>query len=157
MTGRDKIGTATSSASLYDNVNNVPGGATAGPKILKTGDSIKRKDTQQQNETCQTNPKTANVGIGTTNVGSQVCRSRWFLLDLSNFLLYNIFDFIRCFCWISFDDHHYDSRFFFSELYCGFVCVCVFEGLDLNWLSTLLFGLRFCTADGFMYVTRFIT
>ncbi|XP_058790073.1 protein still life, isoform SIF type 1 isoform X2 [Phymastichus coffea] len=72
MTGREKIATATSSASLYDDVNNQPGGATPGPKILKSGDSIKRKDTQQQNETCQTNPKTANVGIGTANVGSQI-------------------------------------------------------------------------------------
>lgn len=66
--GRDKITAATSSASLYDNVNNAnqPLG-----KSLKSGDSMK-KDKQQQNETCQTTPKTANVGIGTATVGSQV-------------------------------------------------------------------------------------
>lgn len=64
--GRDKITAATSSASLYDNVNNPS--ATPG-KTPKAGDSIKQKD--KQNETCQTTPKTANVGIGTVTVGSQ--------------------------------------------------------------------------------------
>lgn len=66
--GRDKITAATSSASLYDNVNNAnqPLG-----KTLKSGDSIKKQD-KQQNETCQTVPKTANVSIGTVTVGSQV-------------------------------------------------------------------------------------
>ena len=67
--GRDKITAATSSASLYDNVNNAnqPLG-----KSLKSGDSMKKDKQQQQHETCQTTPKTANVGIGTANVGSQV-------------------------------------------------------------------------------------
>ncbi|GAB1859494.1 Protein still life, isoforms C/SIF type 2 [Camponotus japonicus] len=65
--GRDKITAATSSASLYDNVNNPS--ATPG-KTPKTADSAKQKD--KQNETCQTTPKTANVGIGTVTVGSQI-------------------------------------------------------------------------------------
>ncbi|KAL6429075.1 hypothetical protein ACFW04_008101 [Cataglyphis niger] len=65
--GRDKITAATSSASLYDNVNNPS--ATPG-KTPKTGESAKQKD--KQNETCQTTPKTANVGIGTVTVGSQI-------------------------------------------------------------------------------------
>ncbi|XP_072764559.1 protein still life, isoform SIF type 1 isoform X2 [Anoplolepis gracilipes] len=65
--GRDKITAATSSASLYDNVNNP--NATPG-KTPKTGDSAKQKD--KQNETCQTTPKTANIGIGTVTVGSQI-------------------------------------------------------------------------------------
>ncbi|XP_051174305.1 protein still life, isoform SIF type 1 isoform X2 [Leptopilina boulardi] len=67
--GRDKITAATSSASLYDNVNNAnqPLG-----KTMKSGDSIKKQDKQQQNETCQTAPKTATVGIGTATVGSQI-------------------------------------------------------------------------------------
>lgn len=82
MTGRtDKITTATSSASLYDNVNNPMVGTQVGPggKILKSQDSIKSMK-EKQNETCQTTPKTANVGIGTVNVGSQV---RTFLSLLS--------------------------------------------------------------------------
>ncbi|XP_029662821.1 protein still life, isoform SIF type 1-like [Formica exsecta] len=65
--GRDKITAATSSASLYDNVNNPS--ATPG-KTPKTGESAKQKD--KQNETCQTTPKTANIGIGTVTVGSQI-------------------------------------------------------------------------------------
>ncbi|XP_029155377.1 protein still life, isoform SIF type 1 isoform X3 [Nylanderia fulva] len=65
--GRDKITAATSSASLYDNVNNPS--ATPG-KTPKAGDSAKQKD--KQNETCQTTPKTANIGIGTVTVGSQI-------------------------------------------------------------------------------------
>ncbi|XP_020706936.2 protein still life, isoform SIF type 1 isoform X4 [Athalia rosae] len=65
----DKIGAATSSASLYDNVNNA--NSTPG-KTPKSGDSIKLKEKQQQNETCQTTPKTANVATGTANVGSQI-------------------------------------------------------------------------------------
>ncbi|XP_071556156.1 protein still life, isoform SIF type 1 isoform X5 [Temnothorax nylanderi] len=64
--GRDKITAATSSASLYDNVNNTSG--TPG-KTPKAGDSAKQKE--KQNETCQTTPKTANIGIGTVTVGSQ--------------------------------------------------------------------------------------
>ena len=93
MVGRDKITTATSSASLYDNVNNQnpgsmavgPGGVGVGPGgqqtpgkspgVLKSQDSIKRQDKQQQQQMeqqCQTQPKTANVAIGTSNVGSQV-------------------------------------------------------------------------------------
>lgn len=64
--GRDKITAATSSASLYDNVNN--SSATPG-KTPKAGD-LKQKD--KQNETCQTTPKTANIGIGTVTVGSQI-------------------------------------------------------------------------------------
>ncbi|XP_015603895.1 protein still life, isoform SIF type 1 isoform X3 [Cephus cinctus] len=67
--GRDKITAATSSASLYDNVTNA--NATPG-KTAKSGDSIKQKEKQQQNETCQTTPKTANVAIGTATVGSQI-------------------------------------------------------------------------------------
>ncbi|XP_019886273.1 protein still life, isoform SIF type 1 isoform X3 [Ooceraea biroi] len=63
--GRDKITATTSNASLYDNVNNPS--ATPG-KTPKAGDSIKK---EKQNETCQTTPKTANVGIGTVTVGSQ--------------------------------------------------------------------------------------
>lgn len=63
--GRDKITAATSSASLYDNVNNTS--ATPG-KIPKIGDLAKK---EKQNETCQTTPKTANIGIGTVTVGSQ--------------------------------------------------------------------------------------
>ncbi|XP_071556158.1 protein still life, isoform SIF type 1 isoform X7 [Temnothorax nylanderi] len=65
--GRDKITAATSSASLYDNVNNTSG--TPG-KTPKAGDSAKQKE--KQNETCQTTPKTANIGIGTVTVGSQI-------------------------------------------------------------------------------------
>ncbi|XP_025990150.1 protein still life, isoform SIF type 1 isoform X4 [Solenopsis invicta] len=64
--GRDKITAATSSASLYDNVNNTS--ATPG-KTPKAGDSVKK---DKQNETCQTTPKTANIGIGTVTVGSQI-------------------------------------------------------------------------------------
>jgi len=71
--GRDKITAATSSASLYDNVNNTS--ATPG-KTPKAGDSMKQKE--KQNETCQTTPKTANIGIGTVTVGSQAS------IDLSN-------------------------------------------------------------------------
>lgn len=67
----DKIAAATSSASLYDNVNNA--NSTPG-KNLKSTDSIKLKEKQQQNETCQTTPKTASVATGTANVGSQVGR-----------------------------------------------------------------------------------
>ncbi|XP_043277987.1 protein still life, isoform SIF type 1 isoform X3 [Venturia canescens] len=66
---RDKITAATSSASLYDNVNNA--NDTPG-KTLKSSDSCKYKDKQQQNETCQTTPKTANAATGTANVGSQI-------------------------------------------------------------------------------------
>lgn len=69
--GRDKITAATSSASLYDNVNNT---ATPG-KTPKAGDLAKK---DKQNETCQTTPKTANIGIGTVTVGSQAS------VDLSN-------------------------------------------------------------------------
>ncbi|XP_046615462.1 protein still life, isoform SIF type 1 isoform X3 [Neodiprion virginianus] len=65
----DKIAAATSSASLYDNVNNT--NSTPG-KTPKSGDSIKLKEKQQHNETCQTTPKTANVATGTANVGSQI-------------------------------------------------------------------------------------
>ena len=67
--GRDKITSAASSASLYDNVNNAnqPLG-----KSTKSGDTMKKEKQHQQNETCQTIPKTANVGIGTATVGSQV-------------------------------------------------------------------------------------
>ncbi|XP_076646703.1 guanine nucleotide exchange factor still life isoform X2 [Halictus rubicundus] len=65
---REKITAATSSASLYDNVNNTS--ATPG-KTAKAGvDSAKQKD--KQNETSQTTPKTANVGIETVTVGSQI-------------------------------------------------------------------------------------
>ncbi|XP_012537851.1 protein still life, isoform SIF type 1 isoform X7 [Monomorium pharaonis] len=64
--GRDKITAATSSASLYDNVNNTS--MTPG-KTPKAGDSVKK---EKQNETCQTTPKTANIGIGTVTVGSQI-------------------------------------------------------------------------------------
>ncbi|XP_067203017.1 protein still life, isoform SIF type 1 isoform X4 [Linepithema humile] len=67
MPGRDKITAATSSASLYDNVNNPS--ATPG-KTPKAGDLAKQKE--KQNETCQTTPKTANIGIGTVTVGSQI-------------------------------------------------------------------------------------
>ncbi|KYM89726.1 Protein still life, isoform SIF type 1 [Atta colombica] len=63
--GRDKITAATSSASLYDNVNNTS--ATPG-KTPKAGDSAKQKE--KQNETCQTTPKTANIGIGTVTIDS---------------------------------------------------------------------------------------
>ncbi|XP_003485773.1 protein still life, isoform SIF type 1 isoform X2 [Bombus impatiens] len=63
---RDKITAATSSASLYDNVNNA--NVTPG-KTPKTGES---KQKEKQNETCQTTPKTANVGIETVTVGSQI-------------------------------------------------------------------------------------
>ncbi|XP_068976128.1 protein still life, isoform SIF type 1 isoform X6 [Bombus flavifrons] len=63
---RDKITAATSSASLYDNVNNA--NVTPG-KTPKTGE-LKQKE--KQNETCQTTPKTANVGIETVTVGSQI-------------------------------------------------------------------------------------
>lgn len=66
MTARDKITAATSSASLYDNVNNT--NVTPG-KTSKAGES---KQKEKQNETCQTTPKTANVGIETVTVGSQV-------------------------------------------------------------------------------------
>ncbi|XP_031784765.1 protein still life, isoform SIF type 1 isoform X4 [Nasonia vitripennis] len=77
MNARDKITTATSAASLYDNVNNTNasgGAAGGGPggKVLKNQDSLKLKDKQQQSETCQTTPKTTNVAIGTVNVGSQI-------------------------------------------------------------------------------------
>lgn len=51
--GRDKITAATSSASLYDNVNNA--NVTPG-KTAKAGES---KQKEKQNETCQTTPKTA--------------------------------------------------------------------------------------------------
>lgn len=86
----DKMPNATSSASLYDNVNNSnaggggPGavGGGAGPKVLKSQDSITRKDKQQQNETCQTAPKTANVAIGTTTIGPPQVRRRSLFLDL---------------------------------------------------------------------------
>lgn len=64
---RDKITAATSSASLYDNVNNA--NVTPG-KTSKVGGESKQKD--KQSETCQTTPKTANVGIETVTVGSQV-------------------------------------------------------------------------------------
>ncbi|XP_011302498.1 protein still life, isoform SIF type 1 isoform X5 [Fopius arisanus] len=67
--GRDKIAPATSSASLYDNVNNT--GDTPG-KTSKSGDSCKHTVKDKQNETCQTTPKTANIGIGTATVGSQI-------------------------------------------------------------------------------------
>lgn len=75
--GREKITAATSSASLYDNVNNA--NATPG-KTPKGSEASKPKE--KQNETCQTTPKTANVGIGTVTVGSQVnflmrYRDRW--------------------------------------------------------------------------------
>ncbi|XP_060813467.1 protein still life, isoform SIF type 1 isoform X4 [Bombus pascuorum] len=63
---RDKITAATSSASLYDNVNNA--NVTPG-KTPKAGES---KQKEKQNETCQTTPKTANVGIETVTVGSQI-------------------------------------------------------------------------------------
>lgn len=64
--GRDKMTTATSSASIYDNVNNaLPG------KGLKSGDMLKQ-DKQEQSDTCQmTTPKTANVAINASNVASQ--------------------------------------------------------------------------------------
>ncbi|XP_043680030.1 protein still life, isoform SIF type 1 isoform X3 [Vespula pensylvanica] len=65
--GREKITAATSSASLYDNVNNA--NATPG-KTPKGSEASKPKE--KQNETCQTTPKTANVGIGTVTVGSQI-------------------------------------------------------------------------------------
>ena len=64
---RENIKSAPSSTSLYDNVNNTNN--TAG-KILKTQDSLKLRD--KQNETCQTMPKTNNVGISTVTVASQV-------------------------------------------------------------------------------------
>ncbi|KAK0177568.1 hypothetical protein PV328_001608 [Microctonus aethiopoides] len=67
--GREKITTATSSASIYDNVNNT--GDTPG-KSPKSSDSCKHNVKDKQNETCQTTPKTANVAIGTSNVGSQI-------------------------------------------------------------------------------------
>ncbi|XP_017756918.1 PREDICTED: protein still life, isoform SIF type 1 isoform X2 [Eufriesea mexicana] len=63
---RDKITAATSSASLYDNVNNT--NVTPG-KTPKAGES---KQKEKQNETYQTTPKTANVGIETVTVGSQI-------------------------------------------------------------------------------------
>ncbi|XP_078039922.1 guanine nucleotide exchange factor still life isoform X3 [Augochlora pura] len=65
---REKITAATSSASLYDNVNNTS--ATPGKTAKVGGDSAKQKE--KQNETCQTTPKTANVGIETVTVGSQI-------------------------------------------------------------------------------------
>nr|XP_033325968.1 protein still life, isoform SIF type 1 isoform X7 [Megalopta genalis] len=65
---REKITAATSSASLYDNVNNTS--ATPGKTAKVGGDSVKQKE--KQNETCQTTPKTANVGIETVTVGSQI-------------------------------------------------------------------------------------
>ncbi|KAL2719629.1 hypothetical protein V1478_011091 [Vespula squamosa] len=65
--GREKITAATSSASLYDNVSNA--NATLG-KTPKGSETSKPKE--KQNETCQTTPKTANVGIGTVTVGSQI-------------------------------------------------------------------------------------
>ncbi|KYN08498.1 Protein still life, isoform SIF type 1 [Cyphomyrmex costatus] len=63
--GRDKITAATSSASLYDNVNN---SATPGkpPKLMV--DLSKQKE--KQNEMSQTTPKTANIGIGTVTIES---------------------------------------------------------------------------------------
>ncbi|KAG8041906.1 hypothetical protein G9C98_007210 [Cotesia typhae] len=70
--GRDKIGNnATSSVSLYDNVNNTTD--TPG-KTSKYGDTSRHisKDKQLQNETCQTTPKTVNVATGTATVGSQI-------------------------------------------------------------------------------------
>ncbi|XP_076397977.1 guanine nucleotide exchange factor still life isoform X9 [Megachile rotundata] len=65
---REKITAATSSASLYDNVNNA--NATPGKTPKAAGESTKQKE--KQNETCQTTPKTANVGIETVTVGSQI-------------------------------------------------------------------------------------
>lgn len=65
---REKITAATSSASLYDNVNNA-NATTAGKAAKAGGDTTKQKE--KQNETCQTTPKTANVGIETVTVGSQ--------------------------------------------------------------------------------------
>ncbi|XP_014226611.1 protein still life, isoform SIF type 1 isoform X3 [Trichogramma pretiosum] len=99
----DKMPNAVSSGSLYDNVNNSnntgvgPGGqmtanSAAQGKLLKPGEqqqqqqqhTLRRQtsvDKQQQSEQmCQTGVKTANVGIGTTNVGSQVRRA-WFMQD----------------------------------------------------------------------------
>lgn len=73
--GREKITTATSSASIYDNVNNT--GDTLG-KSPKSSDSCKHNVKDKQNETCQTTPKTANVAIGTSNVGSQVKKNYLF-------------------------------------------------------------------------------
>lgn len=75
--GREKITAATSSASLYDNVNNA--NATPG-KTAKGSETSKPKE--KQNETCQTTPKTANVGIGTVTVGSQV--------NLSSYRIYRL-------------------------------------------------------------------
>lgn len=81
--GRDKITAATSSASLYDNVNNTS--ATPG-KTPKAGDSAKQKD--KQNETCQTTPKTANIGIGTVTVGSQASVGLICILFTENYQKY---------------------------------------------------------------------
>lgn len=67
--GRDKITSATSSASLYDNINNA--NTVLGKEKRE---SFRQKD-KQQNEICQATPKTVNVAIGTANtvtVGSQV-------------------------------------------------------------------------------------
>ncbi|CAB0043988.1 unnamed protein product, partial [Trichogramma brassicae] len=101
----DKMPNAVSSGSLYDNVNNSnstgvgPGGqmtansaaaAAAQGKLLKPGEQQQQQHTlrrqtsvdkqQQSEQMCQTGVKTANVGIGTTNVGSQVRRA-WFMQD----------------------------------------------------------------------------
>ncbi|XP_076682836.1 guanine nucleotide exchange factor still life isoform X4 [Andrena cerasifolii] len=54
---REKITAATSSASLYDNVNNT--NTTPGKTPKASGDSAKQKE--KQTETCQTTPKTANI------------------------------------------------------------------------------------------------
>ncbi|KAK2576133.1 hypothetical protein KPH14_007463 [Odynerus spinipes] len=66
--GREKITAATSSASLYDNVNN----ANVTPGKTAKGSETGSKSKEKQNETCQTTPKTANVAIGTVTVGSQI-------------------------------------------------------------------------------------
>ncbi|CAK9806660.1 Protein still life, isoform SIF type 1 [Anthophora plagiata] len=74
--GREKITAATSSASLYDNVNatnvNVTPGKTSKTGISGSGGGESKQQKEKQNETCQTTPKTANVGIETVTVGSQI-------------------------------------------------------------------------------------
>lgn len=98
--GRDKITTATSSASLYDNVNNP--NATPG-KTPKIGDKQKEK----QNEICQTIPKTANIGIGTVTVGSQVrilliciqhCDVKYYIMEIYNGTIIALFSFFFVQC-----------------------------------------------------------
>ncbi|XP_034940458.1 protein still life, isoform SIF type 1 isoform X1 [Chelonus insularis] len=65
--GRDKMMSALSNTSLYDNVN---GTIKTSSKMPSSDDSSKQKD-KQGNETGQ-QTKTVNVGTGTATVGSQI-------------------------------------------------------------------------------------